>query len=521
MERSTVRALGLLATVGLVAATAPAYGPPATPSAKPIPVDRAHSTVNALPTADFPLQGHFNEISGQASGSDVRWSALAVSLDRGDTLFAVGASTPLVPASNTKLLTTISALHYLGPDFRYQTYLIADGTVENETLHGDLILYGTGDPSISRRFVRSGADPMEGLADKLSALGIRRVTGDLVADGSFLPSPGRSPEWKLEDLDDWFAAPVGGLSYNENVVTLRTTPGTVPGAPPIVEVTPAGGREVIDNRAVTATGQSRPDLIITRESPTGDITLLGKVFTSNRPIWNRLPVSEPARFSGMMLESLLAERGIRVDGSVKSVTSSRHSPLTRPEGSESGTTRILATHESEPLIRLLDVINKQSNNFYAEAVFKTLGRVVVGDGSFAGGTRAVQQFLVRTVGIQADQVDQRDGSGLSPHNRASAEAFVQLLTWMDGSPFAQALRETLPAAGRQRGLGRMYRSAAADNLRAKTGTIASVSALSGHVTTVDGERVVFSLISNGIRSRSQAKTLEDEIGVLLAEFRRP
>lgn len=471
-------------------------------------------------TADYPLQNRVDEIRRGARGAGVEWSALAVSLERGDTLFAINETVPLVPASNIKLLTTSAALHYLGPDFRYRTYVVADGIVERGVLRGDLVLYGTGDPTLSRRFFRRGPDPLEALADALVERGITRVTGDLVADGSFLTPPGRFPEWELEDLDDWYSAPVGGLSYNENLVTLRTVPGPAAGGPPAVEVMPGGGREIVDNRAVTVVGRSRPDLIITREQPDGPITLLGRVFTSNRPIWKRLPVTDPARFTGLMLETLLAERGIRVEGLVRPVTSPNQSPLTRPSGSESGRTEILAEHASPPLLEVLSVINKESNNFFAETVFKTLGRVVEGDGSYAGGRQAVARFLTRTVGLSSASFDQRDGSGLSPMNRMSAEAFVGLLEWVHHSPHSESLLQTLPEAGNRRELGRMYRSAAAGNLRAKTGTIARVSSLSGHVTTADGEAVVFSLISNGIRSRSSAKRLEDQIGVALAEFRR-
>ena len=467
-----------------------------------------------------PLSGELQRIVGQGVARSGDWSLLAVSLDRGDTLFHMNGSTPLVPASNTKLLTTAAALHSLGADFRYLTYVVADGRVEGNTLHGDLVLFGTGDPSLSDRFGRSVPDPLEALADQLDSLGIDRVTGDLVADGSFLLPPGRFDEWELDDLDDWFSAPVGGLSYNENLVTLRTTPGPVVGAPPTVEVMPSGGREIIDNRAVTSAGGSRPDLIITRESPQGAITLLGRVFTSNRPIWKRLPVTDPARFTGMAFESLLQERGIRIEGLVRPVEDNDGSPLGSAHGPERGRLEVLATHRSRPLVDLLAVVNKESNNFYAETVFKTLGRIVEGDGTFDGGRRAVNRFLTRTVGVPEGEVRQRDGSGLSPQNLASAGAFVQLLMWAHDSPIGADLFETLPEAGRRRELPRMYRTAAAGNLRAKTGTLSRVSSLSGYVTTRDGETVAFSIISNGLRSRSAAKRLEDRIGEALASFRR-
>ncbi|MGI9625672.1 MAG: D-alanyl-D-alanine carboxypeptidase/D-alanyl-D-alanine endopeptidase, partial [Longimicrobiales bacterium] len=177
-------------------------------------------------------------------------------------------------------------------------------------------------------------------------------------------------------------------------------------------------------------------------------------------------------------------------------------------------------YESPPLLQSLDVINRESHNFFAESVFKTLGRVAGGEGTFDGGRQVVGSFLNSFAGVPGTQVSQRDGSGLSPSNQASARSFVQLLEATYGSAQKEDFLGTLPVAGKRRELGRMYQTPAAGNLRAKTGTIERVSALSGYVTSADGEPIAFSLISNGIRSRSVAKRLEDRLGTALSAYRR-
>jgi LysM repeat protein len=125
------------------------------------------------------------------------------------------------------------------------------------------------------------------------------------------------------------------------------------------------------------------------------------------------------------------------------------------------------------------------------------------------------------MGVHMDGVVQLDGSGLSPGNRVSATTFVSVLERMAAGPGWGTFYASLPEAGRRGELGRMYSTPAARNLRAKTGTIEGVSSLSGIVSTEDGERIAFSLLANNTRSTSRAKYVENQVGVMLASFRRP
>ncbi|MFW6201998.1 MAG: D-alanyl-D-alanine carboxypeptidase, partial [Gemmatimonadota bacterium] len=163
----------------------------------------------------------------------------------------------------------------------------------------------------------------------------------------------------------------------------------------------------------------------------------------------------------------------------------------------------------------------ESHNFYAEMVLRTVGRVATGDGSIEGGARAIEAMLRRPDRRQGLPLRIVDGSGLSTFNRASARTITTLLADMARSPLAQTFWSTLPVAGDYAGLGRMYRTAAAGNLRAKTGTIRGVSALSGYVRAANGEVLAFSVISNDVPSTWMAKRVEDAIGARLAEFDRP
>jgi D-alanyl-D-alanine carboxypeptidase/D-alanyl-D-alanine-endopeptidase (penicillin-binding protein 4) len=452
------------------------------------------------------------------------WSVLAVSLDTGDTLFARNPDLPLAPASNVKLLTTAAALHYLGPGYRFRTFLLADGPIADGVLQGDLVLYGTGDPSIAERFYGSRTAVFEQFAQALSEAGIRRIEGDVVGDGTFLPGPGVPPGWSGESLNDWYAAPATALSFNENVIRLRVQAGAA-GTTPVVETVPRAEGIPILNEATTSPRGTRNRLAVVRDDPNDPIAVVGQIPEGSRDVWRQLTVTDPEGFAAEALATVLTDRGITVEGRARRAAGPRESPIPQdatwaPALSESTPPRILAVHDSPPLIDLLDVVNKVSHNLFAELIARTTGLQVSGDGTFQGGAEAVMRFLVEEVGVDSAQVRLTDGSGLSPTNQVSAAAFIRTLEHMAGSPHWPAFWSTLPEAGNPRELRRMYRTRAAGNLRAKTGTIERTSSLSGMVRSASGERILFSIIANEVPSTDAAKRLEDRIGTRLADFER-
>lgn len=453
---------------------------------------------------------------------NAEWSVLVVSLDRGDTIFAVEPDAPRAPASNMKLLTTTAALRELGPEYHFRTFLASDGAVADGILHGDLILYGTGDPGISDRFYPSKTTVFEEFADSLLAQGVHAVEGALVGDASYMSGPLRPAGWDPRDLNDHFAPGISALTFNENVVSLRVEPGPTVGSRPIVHSLPDHAGLTITNAATTVAGRAR--LFIGREDPMAPILMQGDIRRGGRDVWRQLTVSDPAEFTLSVFRAVLEDRGIVVRGPTRVVTHRDRSlvgsrRVVAPSREGHPGVRILATHVSPPLRDYLAVVNKKSNNLFAELIYRTLGRVADGTGSPESATRAVARNLV-ALGVDTSGVIQLDGSGLSPANRVRASTFVSVLRHASDAKLWPELWASLPEAGNRRELSRMYRSPAAGNLRAKTGTIEGVSALSGVVQSADGERLAFSILVNGTPSTSAAKRIENGIGVHLASFTR-
>lgn len=452
------------------------------------------------------------------------WGVVVVSLDAGDTLVSRGAARELAPASNLKLFTTSTALHYLGPGYRYATYLAGTGPIRNGVLEGDLILYGTGDPTPSGKFYDPEQAAYEALADSLSALGVRRISGDVVGDASYFQGRPVGSGWEMRYVTHAYAAQGSALSYNDNVATLHVKPGDSVGAPPQVDVLPGGVVQLRNEARTVASGRSWIE--VERAGYDAPIVVRGQIRRGHGSLWRAVPVVDPAHFAASVMRQLLTERGITVEGGARSVHDASASPITGPHvfapALEQGrTVQVLAVHHSPPLIDIIRVINQRSHNVYAEAVLRTVGRVTSGDGSVDGGQRAVHALLKQVGGGAASMVRMDDGSGLSPLNRVTPMAVIDLLAYMARTPYYDDFLTTLPEAAHSRGLRRMQNTPAAGNLRAKTGTIDHVSALSGYVRARNGERLAFSIISNGVPSTWKAKRIEDRIGARLASFDRP
>jgi serine-type D-Ala-D-Ala carboxypeptidase/endopeptidase (penicillin-binding protein 4) len=464
------------------------------------------------------LRANLGQLVEHPARQNERWSILAVSLDHGDTLFAWSPEAPLAPASNMKLFTSAAALEYLGESHRFGTYVIADGPVRDGVLEGNLYLYGTGDPTLGTRFAERPAPALMALADTLELLGIRHIRGDVVGDGSYFTGPLVGEGWMPDYINAWYATQAGALSVHENMVRVDIRPGE-PGTPPVLKYVPGGEGVAVLNEAVTG---GRGALRVVRSAYEGPIRITGAI--SSGSVTHAVPVGDPAMYAAALFRDVLTERGMVIHGEARALLDPEESPITgrttfAPALEPERETWVLAEHMSEPLQAILDVINQASHNFYTEQVLRATGRAATGEGSAAAGAQAVKWVLDRA-GADTSGLHIADGCGLSPFNRASARDFIALLDYVATRSYAPAFMASLPVAGEARRFRRMGGTPAQGNLRAKTGTITRVSALSGYVTATNGERIAFSIIGNDLRSVAQGKHIENVIGSQLASFAR-
>ncbi|HKO50053.1 MAG TPA: D-alanyl-D-alanine carboxypeptidase/D-alanyl-D-alanine-endopeptidase [Polyangiaceae bacterium] len=410
----------------------------------------------------------------------------------GAVLASVAANTPENPASNQKLLTTAAVLRHFGPEYRFRTYLcgarVGDGIAK-------LVLRGSGDPSL-------GSQDLQELARALSQAGVRHV-GDLLIDQSYFDGHFVPPAFEQQP-QEWaaFRAPVSAVSLNRNVTTLNVAPGEA-GQPARVWFEPEGFVDVTGSVRTDAKLERTQNVKLTlRESGTRlSASVAGAIQPSSPAFrWSRR-VDDPSLLAGYGMKAALAAEGIQVSGKIA-------------VGGEAERAE-LVVHESRPLSDILPELGKDSDNFYAEMLFKDLGAKIKGaPASSANGAAVVLDYLREIEALDAGtQIS--NGSGLFDANRVSAHTLVKTLLHAYKDPaMSRVFVAQLAVGGVDGTLKRRFQAFKKQrSIHAKTGTLDNVVALSGYAFRPDGSSpVAFSLIVSGITGKhTEIRKRVDEI----------
>jgi len=425
-----------------------------------------------------------------------------VDLGSGGVLFAHEARRPLVPASNAKLATTAAALTLLGPDYAHETRVVVEARPADGVVRGDLFVVGGGDPTISRRF-----DPEPLLSDwaaRVRRSGITRIEGDVVADARFFDDVRVHPSWEASDLERWYGAEVSGLSLNDNCLDV-----SVAGSPSGVVVTlrPDTAYVDLDVRADLIPGRRGHRFALLRTGPgKRTIRVTGRVWREAGAYESSVPVADPALLFATVLRDRLEQAGVAVTGRA------------RKAGSDERVEGLTVYARKAPLPRTLEVTNQRSQNFYAECLLKTLGAERGGAGDWPTGAAVVASY-VRSCGAPKAEVRVADGSGLSRDGALSARALVGVLRAMAAGPHAALFRRSLAAPGEDGTLRRRLRDLPdGAALRAKTGTLTGVAALSGYLT-VGERRVAFAIVGNGGGTGAIRSAIDDVVRAVADHLR--
>jgi D-alanyl-D-alanine carboxypeptidase/D-alanyl-D-alanine-endopeptidase (penicillin-binding protein 4) len=434
---------------------------------------------------------------------------MVVSLTRGDTLYSSNPGNLLLPASTMKLFTAALAFDTFGPEHQFTTTVLRDGSVSPDgTLNGNLVLRGGGDPGLSTRYYRAPAEgPMASLARMVAASGIKRVSGDLVADASAFESKRVPDGWLSRYLESGYAARVSALSMNENLATVVIVPSPN-GGTPSVSLDPPSSTVPVLNNARTVAGSRGAKLSIRRLAD-GRIDVRGTIGSRAGTRSYLVVIDDPAPWVAGSLRSALAAQGITVSGQVKIGTAG--------PGAVS-----VATLASPPLTRLASAMNRESINHFAELLFRDVAYTSNPErvGSAEYGNTVLRKFMSEKVGASASDITASDGSGLSTLDRVTARSLVQLLSYSHRAPWTADFHASLPVAGESELLRhRMRYTPAQGNLHAKTGTTNDVIGLAGYVTARNGEVLAFAFLYNG-RDRWNAKEAIDVSGATMAGFAR-
>lgn len=391
----------------------------------------------------------------------------------------------LIPGSNFKLITTAAALTILGPTFRFETPLEYDGTIDSQgILHGNIYIVGKGDPTIGSEFFPSDHF-IQNWINAVQKLHIRSIDGKVIADVSAFDSEVIPPDWVWEDMGNYYAAGVYGLSLNDNMYRLTFQTDSVGTTPKIINRSPDYHSMIFHNELKASSNPA--DLSYLHGAPFSYERTITGTIPANRSsfvIKGDLP-NPPLALAGYFTDQL-KKAGIYVSGDpTDSLPTTSHQRI------------LFYTQYSPELSEIINITNHDSNNLFAEHIFKQLAFT-----QFSVATRqeatlilkkfwASHQFDTTTLFVE-------DGSGLSPFDGVSPEFFVHLLIFMrHDNPYGNLFFQSLPIAGENGTLRNfLANSPLTGKVFAKSGSIKRVLCYSGYIHFSNAKEYAFSIMVN-------------------------
>ncbi len=492
MEKSLFKKIKpflLFLFISLIAANVPAHPVLATPNSGYLA-----QQLNQLLMAEPDLQGAIAGISVRSAST-------------GQVIYDHFGDVRLRPASNMKLLTAAAALSVLGKDYTFTTEVLSDGKVKKKTLEGDLYLRGKGDPTLLK------AD-FEKMAAAIKKQGIRKINGNLVGDDTWYDNIRYSLDLPWSDEQAYYGAQISALTaspttdFDSGSVMVEVKPGLKTGNKAKVKITPATNYVKIINQTETVPADGKKEIKFEREHAKNTIKISGTIPVKSKMEKEWIGVWDPTGYALSLFKQALTEQGIQLSGKVKTGVT--------PKGAQ-----ILQTHQSMKLSQLLVPFMKLSNNGHAETLVKEMGRVVKGEGTWEKGLEVMETEL-RKFGINTETLVLRDGSGISHVNLVPAAQISQLLVAVQSQSWFPEFLHSLPVAGESEKMvggtlkNRMKSQVVKGKVFAKTGTISTVSTLSGYVNTKSGQTMVFSVLINNIIDDAKGKNIQDKLVTLLA-----
>lgn len=443
----------------------------------------------------FAVEVTLSELTGDPALASAQWSARAIYTDTGDEIVEYNKNKSLSSASALKVLTTGVALEILGSDYRFPTRIYHDGRIKDGVLYGNIYIYGAGDPMLASSMVKTPS--LTTLFARWTAAiktkNIYQITGRIIGDESYFGHESVSPKWYWEDIGNYYAAPSKGLSVLDNsyklffdasgpigssVKMLKTDP-VIPGLKIDVSNVKVGPRGSGDNAYIDCAPEA------------SFASVRGAIGRTDEPFAIKGSIPNPALFTAQSFKDYLSKNGVKVSGRRPSVVKEPNTIYRR--------NRLIARHLSPPLKDAVFIINKLSNNFYAEQVLRTLGAEQLNGGTWEKGVEVIKNFL-KSNGIDTYGLAMYDGCGLSRSNFITATQLTEFLKIMTKKGSFNDFYFSLPVYDDEDDIVNFIQfgksEELAKNMRVKTGSMRGIRSYCGYLKNSSGRMIAFAFIFN-------------------------
>lgn len=452
------------------------------------------------PRAPAGLARGIQSVLTDALARSAAVGVLVESVESGEVLYEHCPDSLFAPASNMKIITGAAALSILGPDYRFVTEVAIDAASADTLIAGDIYVRGSGDPSLV-------SEELWKLVEEIEVLGVKRIEGDLVLDDSYFDDV-RTTSEGIADGYHAYEARTGALSLNFNAIAVHVRPGPRPGLPARVALAPATDFVELRSVARTVSSGTRSSIGVERFTQRGRnvVAVTGAISVGSQRTVVYRNLDMPAGYLGTVMAEFLGRAGVVLSGSIRTGLAPDHAA-------------VIVRHESKPLSLIIRDLNKYSNNFIAEQLVKTLSAEVSGaPGTTQGGLAVLEEWL-GDIGIDSLGYRLVDGSGFSRDNQLSPRTVVRAIrAALADFRVSYEFISSLSVSGSDGTLeDRMASSALVQNVRAKTGLLDGVTAISGIMRNTSGKDIVFSVMINGFRGKAwEAHRMEERILTAIA-----
>lgn len=394
-----------------------------------------------------------------------------------------------IPASTTKIVTTATALEVLGPDFTFETKLQYDGLLNNGVLNGNIYILGGGDPTLGSAYIGDSLF-LEKWIEAIKATGIKKIIGAVVADASLYNNEGIAPKWSWEDMGNYYAAGVYGISIYDNTCRVYFKSGAIGSTPTIVRTQPViPGLNF--NLFLKAANTNDDNAYFYGAPFSNERSVYGTIPANKNEFVSKADIPNPPLYAAQVLTQKLKESGIEISLQASNVITSMKMRTT------------IHTLKSPSLREIISIINHKSNNHYSEQLFRYLSL----QQSKVANTNDAIQFVNdfwKKQDIDNNGLIMFDGCGLSPNNAISAEFLVNILSYeQQKGKYKDDFIASLPVAGESGTIKNLLKGTKlAGKVKAKSGSIHGVQCFAGYIEWNNKTYAFAVLVNNYTGTRS-------------------